>query len=104
MSALKRGLATRKSCLLLWGTAVGIFLITSAAQAVTVSGPFVDTTTRGDWRNVYGQCFVLLAEAEETTREEPVGPDSQRDNRGLQLRMFSGAAPESTSTQYGNAG
>ena len=56
-------------CLLL-GLGIGL-LPAVPAGAVTVSGPTLDTTTKGDWRGVYGDCYVQLPDALCTGFPEP---------------------------------
>jgi cysteine-rich repeat protein len=70
-----------------WAALVAIALTVSApAQAqISVSGPFVDDETQGDWRGTYGNCFVLIPDPVESLVEEPVGPDYFSDEH-LQYR------------------
>jgi hypothetical protein len=46
-----------------------------AMAEVSVSGPFVDTTTGGDWRGTYGQCFFLVPDSRDDMTREIIGPD-----------------------------
>jgi len=54
---------------------LAVTMTVSAQAQISVSGPFVDEDTRGDWRGTYGNCFVLIPEPIESMVEEPVGPD-----------------------------
>lgn len=52
------------------------FLAANSANAeVTVSDPVIDDTTHGDWRGIYGECFFLIPDPEQSHVEVAVGPD-----------------------------
>jgi cysteine-rich repeat protein len=57
--------------------AVGLSLVTPTLAAPHVASQSIDTTTRGDWRGTYGECFFLIPDPENPYQipEQEVGPD-----------------------------
>ena len=62
---------------------VGLLLsATSVVADVGVTVLPVDTTTGGDWRGVYGECFFLIPQPPGPHFEYPLGPDAFSQNPG----------------------
>lgn len=70
-----RGFRTARACGLAMMLGLAVVLVVPVQAEITVSGPFVDEDTQGDWRGTYGECFVLIPEPTTSFIEEPVGPD-----------------------------
>jgi hypothetical protein len=48
---------------------LGIAFSESAQADITVTGPFIDDQTKGDWDTKYGDCFYLLPQTKELGQE-----------------------------------
>jgi hypothetical protein len=68
----------------------GLMAAATAHAQIQVTAS-VDTTTRGDWRGVYGDCFVLLPQPAPLLVEVPVGPDLCNSATGVNCNQYFGA-------------
>jgi hypothetical protein len=64
--------------------AIAIIAMLPATAQIVVTGPTIDTTTQGDWRGHYGNCFYLIPQPKNPQEwpEEIVGPDLFSVNPG----------------------